>query len=483
MADLNALIAQGAQFRVPPPVDPMGNMAQLMQMRAAQNQNALAQYQLGAAQRTDEQQSAVNALSRDPSFDPRTAEGMRKALALGQPGYKLIESAHGAQKAGFEATQAQDKAIKERLALSREKLAGVTTPDEFRAWNQTTHADPILGPWFTSQGVTPEASNARIDAALAKGSDGFNQLLTESKVGVQKLAELGVPKQFAPPESIALQKQIDALPVGNPTRVAYESRMQALTDKTPSNVKEFAAFQKMDPAQQAEFLKFLASKTPKTSVSVAQSTEKGYGTQFAGEVAKGDVTLRAAAQDAPFAAENANRILQTLASGKPIVGAGADIKLGIAKLLNIAGVDNAEIISKTEGMVASMAQNTLNAIKTSGLGTGQGFTDKDLKFLEAAKSGNINFQPDTIRQLAELSHKAAEATATKWNSRAKEIPASAIQGTGVSLEPIQVPKRASSVTANVRPSGVGANWSLHSDANGNKAWVSPDGKQFKEVQQ
>lgn len=481
MADLNSLIAQGAQFRIPPPVDPMANMPQLMQMRAAQNQNELAQYQLGAARRTDEQQSAVNALSRDPSFDPRTAEGMRKALALGQPGYKLIESAHGAQKAGFEATQAQDKAIKERLALSREKLAGVTTPDEFRAWNQTTHADPILGPWFTSQGVTPEASNARIDAALAKGSEGFNQLLTESKVGVQKLAELGVPKQFAPPESIALQKQIDALPVGNPTRVAYESRMQALTDKTPSNVKEFAAFQKMDPSQQAEFLKFLASKTPKTSVNVG--TEKKYGEQFAGEVAKGDVVLRAAAQEAPAAAENANRILQTLATGKSIVGVGADIKLSIAKLLNIAGADNAEIISNTEGMVTSMAQNTLNAIKTSGLGTGQGFTDKDLKFLEAAKSGNINFQPDTIRRLAELSHKAAEATADKWNSRAREIPASAIQGTGVSLEPIRVPKRASSVTAEAKPSGVGANWTLLVDANGRKAWASPDRTQIKEIKE
>jgi hypothetical protein len=46
MADLNSLIAQGAQFRIPPPVDPMGNMPQLMQMRASQNQNALAQYQL-----------------------------------------------------------------------------------------------------------------------------------------------------------------------------------------------------------------------------------------------------------------------------------------------------------------------------------------------------------------------------------------------------------------------------------------------------
>lgn len=246
---------------------------------------------------------------------------------------------------------------------------------------------------------------------------------------------------------------------------------------------ERAALLPGDPriAQYDAAIRKATTVTPGVQVNVG--TEKKYGEQFAGEVAKGDVVLRAAAQEAPAAAENANRILQTLATGKSIVGVGADIKLSIAKLLNIAGADNAEIISNTEGMVTSMAQNTLNAIKTSGLGTGQGFTDKDLKFLEAAKSGNINFQPDTIRRLAELSHKAAEATADKWNSRAREIPASAIQGTGVSLEPIRVPKRASSVTAEARPSGVGANWTLLVDANGRKAWASPDRTQIKEIKE
>jgi hypothetical protein len=245
---------------------------------------------------------------------------------------------------------------------------------------------------------------------------------------------------------------------------------------------ERAALPPGDPRLADYNRKISKESTSAPGVTVNVSNEKKYGEQFASKVAEGDVVLRAAAQEAPAAAENANRILQTLATGKAIVGVGADIKLGIAKLLNIAGADNAEIIANTEGMVTSMAQNTLNAIKTSGLGTGQGFTDKDLKFLEAAKSGNINFQPDTIRRLAELSHKAAEATADKWNSRAREIPASAIQGTGVSLEPVRVPKRASSVTEGVRPSGVGANWTLLVDANGSKAWVSPDRKQIKEVQ-
>ena len=43
------------------------------------------------------------------------------------------------------------------------------------------------------------------------------------------------------------------------------------------------------------------------------------------------------------------------------------------------------------------------------------------------------------------------------------------------------PQPAGAKAAPTRPAGVPANWTLHSDASGNKAWVSPDGKQFKEV--
>jgi hypothetical protein len=73
MADLNALIAQGAQFRIPPPVDPMGNMPQLMQMRASQNQNALAQYQLSSAQREDASTNALNTAYQN-AYDPATGK-------------------------------------------------------------------------------------------------------------------------------------------------------------------------------------------------------------------------------------------------------------------------------------------------------------------------------------------------------------------------------------------------------------------------
>lgn len=282
-----------------------------------------------------------------------------------------------------------------------------------------------------------------------------------------------------------------ALPPGDPRRPAYDAAIEKESQRpekgTPlaQYLRERDEIARANPADPRlplyeDVIKRMREK-PSTTVNVGVSTERKYGEQFAGEVAKSDQALWNAAQDAPAQAENANRILSTLATGKAITGPLADVKLNIARALNVVGVDNADTISKTEALVTSMAENTLNAIKTSGLGTGQGFTDKDLKFLQEAKSGNINFQPDTIRQLAELAHRAAEKTAEKWSRRVKQIPKSALEGTGVSTEPITVPKRASSVTAGTRPSGVGADWTLMQDANGKKAWVSPDRKQVKEV--
>ena len=475
MADLNALIAQGAQFRVPPPVDPMGNMPQLMQMQSMQQQNQMNQMKMQESQRGQQEMNALRGLMSSPDFDLSTPASQRKVYELAPTQaenilkgyYGNLKTAADVKESESKVTAAGIKAKTDRagmLAQAGRDLAdrpdneniishnrdvqnsSVFTPDEKLAVQART--DMLLA-------LPMDARTAAIGNPGATAADRRSQVVTPGA----SLVAPGANKPYftapanapAPTDLAKLQNERAALLPGDPRIAQYDAAIRKATTVAPG-------------------------------VQVNVGNEKKYGEQFASKVAEGDVVLRAAAQEAPAAAENANRILQTLATGKAIVGAGADIKLGIAKLLNIAGADNAEIISNTEGMVTSMAQNTLNAIKTSGLGTGQGFTDKDLKFLEAAKSGNINFQPDTIRRLAELSHKAAEATADKWNSRAREIPASAIQGTGVSLEPVRVPKRAASVTEGVRPSGVGANWTLLVDANGSKAWVSPDRKQIKEVQ-
>jgi hypothetical protein len=72
------------------------------------------------------------------------------------------------------------------------------------------------------------------------------------------------------------------------------------------------------------------------------------------------------------------------------------------------------------------------------LGTGQGFTDKDLTFLQGIAGGTIDLTPQALTRLATLQHQAATRSAENWNTRVKQLPRSATEGTGLSTEPIKV---------------------------------------------
>jgi len=216
---------------------------------------------------------------------------------------------------------------------------------------------------------------------------------------------------------------------------------------TPADQRMFNAYMNMTPEQQAAFDRFQKSNKPNTSVNLSVSTEGKYGGAFAGKLAESDINLRDAAASAPDAARNANRILEVLSTGNIIAGPGAEWKLKAAKLLNASGLpgfvgkDNTELISNTEQLQVGLASQTLDAIKTSGLGAGAGFTNADRDFLEKAKSGNIDMTPETLRRTAELARRSAEATAEKWNTRVRQIPKSAVQGTGLSVQPIELPSK------------------------------------------
>jgi hypothetical protein len=221
-----------------------------------------------------------------------------------------------------------------------------------------------------------------------------------------------------------------ATPAARPTPSAL-SRLIAERDLLAPN----------DPNRKIYDAEILKHTTHPAPVNVNVSTGKKYSETFATELAKDDLKLRDAANEAPNAAANANRILETLSKGDVIVGPGAEWKLKVAKLLNVVGRNNDEIIANTEQLQRSLASETLNSVKTSGLGAGNGFTDKDLLFLERAKSGNIEMTPQNLIKVAEYSRKAQEATVDKWNKRVKNIPRSAIEGTGLSIEPVELPSK------------------------------------------
>jgi hypothetical protein len=464
--------------------DPIARYGQLSAIQNAQNQNALAQYQLGTAKREED---SVNALNQAyaKSYDPKTGKIdrnlLRETLARGGFGSKLpaIEKTLIEldkedllrQKTQGEVNlqpvalaKGQTELLDAKLKQSRSFLdtldpADPNAPAEYIRWHEANHADPIIGPALKAQGVTVDQSRAKIQAAIARGPQAFADLINGSKLGTEKFMEMNKPSTSTVDQGG--QKQLIQTPGlgGAPKSVGTYSDVVL-----PKDVFE----------QKKQIAKAGAS-------NITQSTEKKFGEQFAGKMADADINKMTTAEKAPQLAESANRIIDLVNQGNVFTGPIADVKLNLARALNVTGASNEEKIANTESLISATGRSTLDAIQSANLGTGQGFTDKDLNFLRGIAGGTIQLTAQTLTELARLQHQTAVRSAEAWNKRVKQLPKSATEGTGLSLEPIIVPPLSSAKSGGARPEGVGADWTLENDAAGNRAWVSPDRKSFKEV--
>jgi len=196
-----------------------------------------------------------------------------------------------------------------------------------------------------------------------------------------------------------------------------------------------------DPSERQQLqnrLTYLSTHQPGTSLTVKLPAIEGeYGKKFSGLAAEADNKLLSAVRSAPKIAENANETLRLLEL-PTITGSGADIRLALAKAYNLLGDTDQQSIVNTENLIKSTGTATLEAIKNSNLGTGQGFTDKDLKFLERVTGGSIALEPQTLKDFARIQHEAAVKIAAMWEARKKNIPKSALEGTGIDKESISI---------------------------------------------
>jgi hypothetical protein len=199
---------------------------------------------------------------------------------------------------------------------------------------------------------------------------------------------------------------------------------------------------KWSPAERQAVQQFVLASDknnrPVTSVTVPVSvtTQRAYGQEFGGLIAKQDIDKYTVAQTAPKILQQSTQIKDLISKGA-FTGTGSDFALSAAKAFNVAGVDNKDKIRNTELLVSSLGQNVLNNIKTSGLGAGQGFTDKDRQFLERVVGGQIGLDKNTIVELANLQEKVAKTSMSQWNDRFKTMPKEVIQATGIT--PVYMP--------------------------------------------
>jgi hypothetical protein len=432
-----ALAVRGIELQ-----DPLAQYGKVAAIQNAQNQNQLAQLQMQQAQREQESTNALNRAYAE-AYNTQTGEidvnKLRSSLSTGGFGSKLpavekglseLQTARTAQQKG------QVELLDSKLKQSRSFLdtldpASPGAAEAYMQWHRANHADPVIGKALEARGITVDQSMQRIQQ-LMQTPGGLARLINESKLGTEEFMKQNKPTTQVIDQSG--QRQVIQIPGlgGTPTTVG-----------TYADVPLPAAVE----AQKSRIGKASASQQV-----VNVSTEKKYGERFGGLIADQDAAKLAAAEAAPQAAATADRVMDLIGTGKVITGTGANVRLQIAKALNLAGGTDSDKIRNTEVLVSSLAETTLGAIKSSNLGAGQGFTNADRDFLEKAKAGQLTYDSKSLTELARLSRLAAEKSAESWNKRVTQIPASALEGTGISTQPVVVPPRKTSSVMTI-PSG------------------------------
>jgi hypothetical protein len=134
---LNEMIAQGAQFKMPDPLEQYGRIAQIQQ---AQNQNALAQYQINSAKRADETNTNFLSSLRAAGDDP---VAQRRALvAAGK-----VKEAGEFDVSALTRQETQGRILKQqRENVDRMKLDLSNNPSDenIKAFMQDVDADPTF---------------------------------------------------------------------------------------------------------------------------------------------------------------------------------------------------------------------------------------------------------------------------------------------------------------------------------------------------
>jgi hypothetical protein len=450
MATINSNIALGVQ-----PIqlnDPLAQYGKISAIQGAQQQNELARMKMAEYERTRADEDRLrNYLAQS---DLSTPEGRTGLVKFGTPGlaYGKALSEQDTANLTREKTQFElQKAKREFISQAQRDTSQNPSDANITAFKEDLMANPL----FT------EAEKTRMVA----GADRILSMPVNERSAF--MASQGA-------SASELKPSVQQINQGGQTQML---RVPAFGG-APTTVGTYADVPLPD-AVQAQKMQTAKAGAPNISLS----TEKKYGEAFGTKIAEADINKLATAEKAPQLAESANRIIDIVRQGNVFTGPVADIKLNIARALNVAGANNQEKIANTEQLIAATGQSTLDAIKSAGLGAGQGFTDKDLKFLQGVAGGTITLTAQTLTELATLQHRAATRSAEAWKKRVGEMPKEVVQGVGLSTAPITIPPLTSVMKkpAAARPEGVGANWTFERDAAGNTAWVSPDRKSFKEA--
>ena len=349
--------------------DPMAQYGRIAQFQAAQNQNQLAQYQLGAAQRVEARDIArTNALAGAGSDETAIANALLRSGDI--PGYSAFVKAAEDRKTQ-RLTQQKTQGDIEAQPLARRKIedelfgnsmkqiqsswGSVRTPEEALAIHDATHRDPIINKRLQAFGVTEEMGRRQILEA-AQSPQTFAQFVQKAQLGAEKFMEMNKPTTQVVDQSG--QRQVIQIPGlgGKPVTVGTYA-------VTPL------------PAAVADQRAQIARAGAPTITNVQEKAEAGaFGKMLVDQF--GDISKQAsvAARTLPSIDANLALLNKGLATGF-----GTDAKAAGARVLGALGVQNAE---KYATDTQTFQANAISAVLQKQLEQKGVQTDQDAKRIE-----------------------------------------------------------------------------------------------------
>ena len=223
MATIDSNIAMGYKpVQIENPLNQLAAVSQIQSGQQAQQLNAL---KMQEYQRGLEEENKLRTLLSGGS-DINSPDVIRQMYGISPTkGLEFQQKQALIKKTGLETTKLESEIVDNKLKQSRQFLdtidpADPSAPARYLAWHEANHKDPVLGPMLTARGVTVDQSRANIDNAIRQGPQAFAALLNQSKLGVEKFAELNKPQVFQ--ENLGGVNRVSTIPGmgGTPTIVS-----------------------------------------------------------------------------------------------------------------------------------------------------------------------------------------------------------------------------------------------------------------------
>lgn len=182
-------------------------------------------------------QSLAATWGADTTIDQRVASLRNSGRpALMQQADALEKQGLEKQKTGAEVSAKNVETIGAAMKNSRLGLEGISTPEQYLAWHEANHRDPVLGPYLESRGITADQARARITKSLSQPG-GFAKMLNESKLGAEKAYD-NLLKEAQQAEAVRHNKVAEATASGqlalSRDRLSFDKQQQ----KGPGNATE-----------------------------------------------------------------------------------------------------------------------------------------------------------------------------------------------------------------------------------------------------